>query len=187
MSISTDDKIVELEQRVRKKQEVSFTSQRAVLTKTSVEQENAPKLPYWKAQMSDNPFEVVTSNQKLFDEVFRLITTNYYDHTGGFNFTPKDFFLEYKKVFYADGKGLMTKGSQRYFDSRKHAVEGLKFLVNMINDPYSRYLTRQELQNELSLSNNDGFLGIGALVSVETRAMTLPAKISRPSRGQDLR
>lgn len=176
MSISMDDKIVELEQRVRKKQELSVTSQRAVLTKTSVEQANAPKLPYWKAQMSDNPFDVVTSNQNLFDEVFRLITTNYYDHTGGFNFAPKDFFLEYKKVFYADGKGLMTKGSQRYFDSRKHAVEGLKFLVNMINDPYSRYLTRQELQNELSLGNNDGFLGIGAVVSVETRAMTLPTK-----------
>jgi hypothetical protein len=54
------------------------------------------------------------------------------------------------------------------FTSREKAVEGLKWLVSTLGDPYSKYLTREELLSELSSSgsskNDDGFLGIGAFV-----------------------
>jgi hypothetical protein len=42
--------------------------------------------------MSDSPFDVINSNQELFEEILRQIITNYYDHTGGFSFTPQFFF-----------------------------------------------------------------------------------------------
>jgi hypothetical protein len=170
VSLSTGDKIVEVEQIVRKKQEIqSTTSQRSLIPKKSAGQATSPKLSYWKGQMSDNPFDVITSNQELFEEILRQIITNYYDHTGGFSFTPQDFFLQYKTLTHSEG-------SQKYFASRKNAVEGLKLLVNMIGDPYSKYLTRQELLNELSSNVNDSFLGIGAVVSVEAKDMTSSSK-----------
>jgi hypothetical protein len=77
--------------------------------------------------------------------------------------------LQYKTLAHSEG-------SQKYFASRKNAVEGLKLLVNMIGDPYSKYLTRQELLNELSSNVNDSFLGIGAVVSVEAKDMTSSSK-----------
>jgi len=49
------------------------------------------------------------------------------------------------------------------FTSRDRAVEGLKWLISTLSDPYSKYLTREELRQELA-SNDDGFLGIGAFV-----------------------
>lgn len=169
-SLSVDDKIVQLEQIVMKTQEVqSATSQKSLLPQINAEPSTSPKLSYWKGQMSDNPFDVATTNQQLFEEILRLIITNYYDHTGGFNFAPNDFFLQYKTLAHSEGP-------QKYFTSRKNAVEGLKLLVDMIGDPYSKYLTRQELLNELSSNINDSFLGIGAVVSVDATAMSLSSK-----------
>jgi C-terminal processing protease CtpA/Prc len=49
------------------------------------------------------------------------------------------------------------------FDSRDDVVTSLKWLVSSLDDPYSKYLTREELQKELSV-RDDGFLGLGAIV-----------------------
>jgi hypothetical protein len=46
---------------------------------------------------------------------------------------------------------------------RHGAVEGMHWLVGQLNDPFSKYLTREELREEL-LSSSDGFLGLGAIV-----------------------
>ncbi len=49
------------------------------------------------------------------------------------------------------------------FKTREGTVKGLKWLVSTIGDPFSKYLTREELVNELKVQN-DGFLGLGAMV-----------------------
>eukprot|EP00979_Chaetoceros_neogracilis_P002344 scaffold409_cov295-Chaetoceros_neogracile.AAC.14 len=49
------------------------------------------------------------------------------------------------------------------FDNRDNAVKSLKWLISTLDDPYSKYLTREELENELKLKA-DGFLGLGAIV-----------------------
>lgn len=49
------------------------------------------------------------------------------------------------------------------FDSRDNTVTSLKWLVSTLDDPYSKYLTREELQSELRVKD-DGFLGLGLLV-----------------------
>jgi C-terminal processing protease CtpA/Prc len=49
------------------------------------------------------------------------------------------------------------------FDSRDDVVQSLKWLVGTLDDPYSKYLTRDELQQELN-GRDDGFLGLGVIV-----------------------
>ncbi len=49
------------------------------------------------------------------------------------------------------------------FDSRDDVVQSLKWLVGTLDDPYSKYLTREELQQELN-KRDDGFLGLGVIV-----------------------
>jgi len=49
------------------------------------------------------------------------------------------------------------------FDNRENAVASLKWLVSTIGDPYSKYLTREELQQELQVRDGS-FLGLGAIV-----------------------
>mmetsp|Transcript_25961 Transcript_25961/g.39292 ORF Transcript_25961/g.39292 Transcript_25961/m.39292 type:complete len:808 (-) Transcript_25961:323-2746(-) len=50
------------------------------------------------------------------------------------------------------------------FTSRDNAVKSLKWLVSSLEDPYSQYLTRQELSQELSSSKQTGLLGLGAIL-----------------------
>ena len=52
---------------------------------------------------------------------------------------------------------------QNGFATRDDAVKSLKSIVASLNDPYSKYLTREELRMELE-AGSDGFLGLGALV-----------------------
>lgn len=54
------------------------------------------------------------------------------------------------------------------FDNRENAVASLKWLVSTLEDPYSKYLTREELQQELKATNN-GFLGLGAIVELPSK------------------
>jgi len=49
------------------------------------------------------------------------------------------------------------------FDSRENVVESLKWLVGTLDDTYSKYLTREELQRELQVRDYS-FLGLGAIV-----------------------
>lgn len=75
------------------------------------------------------------------------------------------------------------------FETREGTVKGLKWLVSTIGDPFSKYLTRDELVSELKVQN-DGFLGLGAMVELPkdsinrfsfratTVATVLPASLS---------
>jgi C-terminal processing protease CtpA/Prc len=59
------------------------------------------------------------------------------------------------------------------FDSRKNTVKGIKWLVSTLEDPYSKYLTREELEKEL-LVRDDGFLGLGAIVEIAPTVSASP-------------
>lgn len=54
------------------------------------------------------------------------------------------------------------------FSSREGAVKGLNWLVSTLKDPYSQYLTKEQLFQELQASS-DGFMGTGALVEAPQR------------------
>mmetsp|Transcript_27938 Transcript_27938/g.60823 ORF Transcript_27938/g.60823 Transcript_27938/m.60823 type:complete len:773 (+) Transcript_27938:69-2387(+) len=55
------------------------------------------------------------------------------------------------------------------FSNRQNAVNGLNWLVSTLHDPYSRYLTKEQLFQELKETSN-GFVGTGALVQAPMRA-----------------
>ena len=50
-----------------------------------------------------------------------------------------------------------------HLDTREGTVRGMKWLIGSINDPFSKYLTREELAEELQ-ADATGFLGTGAVV-----------------------
>jgi hypothetical protein len=52
-------------------------------------------------------------------------------------------------------------------NTREGTVEALKWLVNSLQDPYSKYMTRDELKHEYH-GAHDGFLGTGAFVAAPT-------------------
>ena len=56
------------------------------------------------------------------------------------------------------------------FSSREGAVKGLNWLVSTLKDPYSQYLTKEQLFQELKTSS-DGFVGTGALVEAPQRVL----------------
>jgi len=55
------------------------------------------------------------------------------------------------------------------FGSRENAIEGLNWIVSTLNDPYSKYLTKEQLFQELK-ETCDGFMGTGAMVEPPQRA-----------------
>lgn len=61
------------------------------------------------------------------------------------------------------------------FDDREKAVTGLKWLVSTLKDPYSMYLTRDDLNRELQVKN-DGFLGLGLIVEPPPKAQGVVLK-----------
>jgi len=125
------------------------------------------------------------------------MTTMYYDNSGGSKFSPRDLY-DYWRVLRAlsdesnggilnavkdkDGEWKVeTKNApvirlgsavnlppENAFTSRENAVKGLRWLVSTLNDPYSKYLTREELREELQ-SKDDGFLGLGTTVEAPQR------------------
>eukprot|EP00554_Chaetoceros_debilis_P010051 CAMPEP_0194106734 /NCGR_PEP_ID=MMETSP0150-20130528/6709_1 /TAXON_ID=122233 /ORGANISM="Chaetoceros debilis, Strain MM31A-1" /LENGTH=859 /DNA_ID=CAMNT_0038794961 /DNA_START=345 /DNA_END=2924 /DNA_ORIENTATION=- len=62
-----------------------------------------------------------------------------------------------------EGSVKKMKMPSNAFNTREDAVTSLKWLVSTLEDPYSKYLTRDELQKELTFKD-DGFLGLGAIV-----------------------
>lgn len=97
------------------------------------------------------------------------INTQFYDNTGGAFFAPRDFYSQwkvFKRVAEGEDVGTIKSGTipkDIRLDTREGAVQGLKWLVGTINDPFSKYLTREELQEELQ-ADSTGFLGTGAVV-----------------------
>lgn len=131
---------------------------------------------YWDS-MKGTKDDITFANEKLIDRAVATISTMYYDTSGGFNFDAHDFYAKWKKFRYStlnphndarndreqinmDEFGSLAKNG---FSTRENAVKTLKSIVSQLNDPYSKYLTREELIGELE-GGDDGFLGLGALV-----------------------
>lgn len=139
-----------------------------------------PKQRYWDTMQYGTAEEIRIANEKLVDNAIVTINTMYYDSSGGFAFDPKTFYAQWKNVKYLarnsheTNKGTMNYNRLEYpvdveeaFSTRENTVRTLKWLVSTVGDPYSKYLTREELTQEL-VGGDDGFLGLGALVDAPT-------------------
>jgi C-terminal processing protease CtpA/Prc len=98
------------------------------------------------------------------------VNTQFYDNTGGAFFSPRDFYGQWKllkRVAEGEDMGSIKAAgvipNDIHLDTREGTLRGLKWLVASINDPFSRYMTREELEEELQADAN-GFLGTGAVV-----------------------
>jgi len=144
------------------------------------EKKEAPSqknMKYWDAINSNSPELVTAANERLLDYGVGTITTMYYDNTGGARFNVASMTDLWRAVRVCNKDSTTRSVSSKFskadlerlpkdvFVDRKGAVKGLKFLVSTLNDPYSKFLTREELLDEYSTgSQNDGFLGLGMIV-----------------------
>lgn len=134
------------------------------------------KQKYWES-MEGKADDIMSANEKLIDHAVSTISTMFYDSSGGFNFDAQDFYAKWKKFRYSahqssgNGEKKKTTNDEFYslvengFATRDDAVRTLKSIVSSLHDPYSKYLTREELRMELQ-GGSDGFLGLGLLVDV---------------------
>jgi C-terminal processing protease CtpA/Prc len=141
--------------------------------------------PYWSIMESSPPEEKVVANEALFDYAVGTINTMYYDNSGGAYFNPREFYDRWRllrKVAHKEQQlqplDMNTATKQGMptdiqFSSREGAVQGLQWLVNSLSDPYSKYLTRQDLMHELE-GGQDGFLGSGAIVEAPKLSESSP-------------
>jgi len=129
---------------------------------------------YWDS-MSGTFEDRQSANERLIDGTVAQISTMYYDASGGFNFDAQNFYSSWKsyrreilhpssnddkqKRDVGDFASLLDTG----FTTRDDAIKSLKYVVSSLHDPYSKYLTREELKLEL-IRGDDGFLGLGAFV-----------------------
>ncbi len=125
------------------------------------------KQRYWDAIGSGNTDDIKFVNEKLVDNAVSTISTMYYDSSGGFDFDPQQFYAQWKASRSSskqkkDISGFPALG-ENPFGTRDNAVSALKSIVSSLNDPYSKYLTRDELRKELT-AGDGSFLGLGALV-----------------------
>jgi C-terminal processing protease CtpA/Prc len=126
---------------------------------------------YWDVMQHGTADEIATANEKLIDSAVATINTMYYDSSGGFAFDPKHFYEQWKNFRYLARNGGGTTDQiypieyENAFATRESTAKTLKWMVSTIGDPYSKYLTREELTQEL-IGGDDGFLGLGALVDV---------------------
>eukprot|EP00571_Detonula_confervacea_P000167 CAMPEP_0172328054 /NCGR_PEP_ID=MMETSP1058-20130122/60146_1 /TAXON_ID=83371 /ORGANISM="Detonula confervacea, Strain CCMP 353" /LENGTH=826 /DNA_ID=CAMNT_0013045151 /DNA_START=5978 /DNA_END=8458 /DNA_ORIENTATION=- len=149
-------------------------------TKDSASPIPKTKQRYWDS-MKGSTDEKLHANENLIDNAVATVSTMYYDTSGGFDFNSQEFYKNWKKFRYSarhprdnSGSGREKKNVNEFdllvdngFATRENTVKTLKSIVSSLNDPYSKYLTREELKMELEGGNN-GFLGLGALVDVST-------------------
>jgi len=118
----------------------------------------------------------IQGNKKLVDYAVGTINTQYYDSSGGARFNPSDFYRQWRDVQSkleatdptnnnSGGTKTATQLEELGLDNRDGTVQTLKYLVSTLKDPYSKYMTREELQYELK-GSHDGFLGTGAYIEV---------------------
>ena len=118
----------------------------------------------------------IQGNKKLVDYAVGTINTQYYDSSGGARFNPSDFYHQWRDVQSkmeavdsannnSGGTKTATQLEELGLDTRDGTVQTLKYLVSSLKDPYSKYMTREELQYELR-GSHDGFLGTGAYIEV---------------------
>jgi C-terminal processing protease CtpA/Prc len=139
------------------------------------------KQRYWDS-MKGTSDDIKVANEKLIDHAVATVSTMYYDSSGGFNFDAQEFYAKWKSFRYSalhPSSGEKKIASDFYstaadgFATRDNAVQTLKSIVASLNDPYSKYLTREELRTELE-SGSDGFLGLGAFVDVSDSSHPSP-------------
>ena len=119
------------------------------------------------------------ANKALLDYAVGTITSHYYDNSGGAYFSPHDFARDWH-IFYRHLKeDEMTMKKTNPLDSRDGAVSTLKHMVKSLNDPYSQYLTREELLQELDSKQQFGLLGIGAMVEAPPTPSLLEKESAR--------
>ena len=141
---------------------------------------------YWNSMESDDIETIQRANEKLLDHAVGTINNMFYDRTGGNDFDPQDFYKTWrnlrKRAYSFDNNSNNNSNSNKNnaaqmkliknddvisFDNREGAVNAMRYLVGTLQDPYSKYLTREELRGEISGSTNDfGFLGTGMYVEV---------------------
>lgn len=144
------------------------------------------KQRYWDAIASGNSDDIKFVNEKLVDNAVSTISTMYYDSSGGFNFDPQQFYAQWKASRSSskekkDISGFPALG-ENPFGSRDNAISSLKSIVASLNDPYSNYLTRDELRKELT-AGDGSFLGLGALVETPSlESMSQLPSVSIPQK-----
>ena len=116
---------------------------------------------YWHIQEFGAWADRRAANTALLDFELGTIHTMYYDPSGGAYFEPRTFALQQRHW-------LRSREAQHVLSSRQGVVAALKRAVTELGDPFSHYLTREELQNELSRDTGSGFLGLGALIEPPT-------------------
>lgn len=97
----------------------------------------------------------------------------YYDHTGGATFQPGDFFKVWRQ---------WLESSKETLDSRDGLETGLRFLTQQLQDPYSRYLSRDELEQERKgmAEGSAGFLRLGVMVEAPTDKTFFRSSLGAP-------
>ena len=120
---------------------------------------------YWSIMGDEGTgAERVMANEALIDHAVGTINTLYYDSSGGYKFVPRDLYQRWRNLRDVSRSNTPSKDVPSFtLTTREGAVQGLKWLVSTLDDPYSKYLTREELKQELKGGNN-GFLGLGAMV-----------------------
>ena len=128
---------------------------------------------YWDAQKQSGS-AALEANERLIDSAVATISTMYYDTSGGFKFDSQSFYKQWKSyrrqalgrasdVNALKGVGDFAALIDTGFSTREDAVKSLKAIVKSLDDPYSKYLTREEWKAEFS-EGNGGFLGLGMIV-----------------------
>ena len=108
--------------------------------------------PYDAIQMYGTEEERIQSNLQLLDYMIGTINTMYYDVTGGTQFDPRTFYQRSQHYIHE-----RVQREPRLLSTRDGVVSVLRGIVNdILQDPYSSYLTREELRNELSSSSVGG-------------------------------
>jgi len=147
---------------------------------------------YWNI-MQDGPREErIIANEALLDHAIGTINTMYYDNSGGVSFQPRDFYNMWREV-----RDTLRYGQSKYttkediplainMETREGAVKTIKYMLSTLNDPFSSYLTREELRQELH-TGSDGFLGLGIIVEAPNRAQVpLPIMTTLPVQNKNL-
>jgi C-terminal processing protease CtpA/Prc len=97
----------------------------------------------------------------------------YYDHSGGAIFQPRDFFHTWR---------TWLETSRGSLQDRQGVETGLRFLTSQLQDPYSRYLTRDELERERAgtAAGSAGFLRLGVMVEAPSDQTFFRSSLGSP-------
>ena len=149
---------------------------------------------YWNIMASQEPEANewrIQANEGLLDYAVGTVNTMYYDNTGGARFTSREFYNRWRTLRDESRARQQQQLQTQHASSQKTmpttlatrtgAVESLKWLVSTLDDPFSKYLTREELYKELQNEGKDGFLGIGALVETPEQGDQFFARGSAPT------